>query len=188
MGLTKLTSIAGEAEVLGQVRRIQWSDMGGHLSIEGLTLAEAYDVLNRLALGALPSVKLPRAAQEQTAQPVERTAPPPVPPKDTMVPLATKEQVKEAVAKPEEKKEVAPPKVNGAAKTATVDPSKLSGFTSLGEVVVFLYEQGATSVDALAAQCAALKSDVPLLGRIQNLDERVRRAYEVKGLGQQEPA
>lgn len=198
MGITKLTRLAGEAEVIGKLVLVDWCE-GGGLHIGGLTLEEAERVLNLLASKALHAVRLPEA--QPNAKPAQPDKFPSHEPVEKMVPLATKEQVKEAVAKPEPRVnagvrdqdealkaahalhegKTAPAKTNGK-----VDPAPLHSMTSLGEIVVHLYEKGMTSPDALVAECAALKEQVPLLGRITNLEERVRRAYEVKGLGQQQ--
>lgn len=219
MGITKLTAMAGDAEIMGEVRSVLWNDKEG-LLVKGLTLEEAMRALGLLSAGVLAAVKLPPApwspSQQKQPEAVARTAPPPVAcggcgpevnekpaqpdkfPSHTPVeekrpdqipgiasPLpegmtlspAPSEEAKPVELKPEPKKKEAKP---------TTDANKLAKFTSLGEVVVFLYEQGITAVDGLVEECSALKSTVPLLGRIQNLDERVRRAYEVKGLGVQQ--
>ena len=215
MAITKLKGLRGEAEVLGELRAVAWDSQNG-LVLYGLTLEEAERALNLLSSGKVVGVKLPEAqprnesANVKPAQPDKFPSHAPVEEK-TMVPLATKEQVKEAVAKPEPaslvnagvldqdealkaahalyEAKTAPAKSNGNGKLAetvkvTVNAEPLHAMTSLGEVVVYLYEKGVTTPDALVAECAVLKGQVPLLGRITNLEERVRRAYEVKGLGQ----
>lgn len=198
MAITRLTGLMGQAEVLGEWREVLWSEEGG-LVLKGMTLEDAQRALDLLASGTVIGVKLP----VQRARPRDEgaSAKPAQPDKfpshlptvadlpSAMVPLASKEQVKEAVAKPAEKcsepqcechDAPAPAKANGK-----VDATPLQGMTSLGEIVVHLYEKGTTTPDVLVAECVALKEQVPLLGRITNLEERVRRAYEVKGLGRQ---
>lgn len=81
---------------------------------------------------------------------------------------------------------VAPPApAQASGEPSSFDTGVLAKMTSLGEVVVYLYEKGHTTPEAVVAACNSVKDKVPLVGRVANLDERVRRSFEVKGLGAQ---
>lgn len=65
MGITKLLVVEGEAEVLGALRVVSWSEAeGGH--IDGLTLDEFYKVLELVKTGAVHAVA-PRVEKPTTA-------------------------------------------------------------------------------------------------------------------------
>jgi hypothetical protein len=57
--------------------------------------------------------------------------------------------------------------------------SDLKAVRRLRDVLAILETVGAKGPDQLVEGCKAIKEDVPLLSRISNLDERVRRTYEV---------
>jgi hypothetical protein len=95
--IIKLTGFEAEAEVLGHSRRVQFSE--SHLTISGLALAEAHDVLKVLATGKLqrvegdplafgvddapPPGQAAASSSSQVSQPKPAPAPRPEPKKDT---------------------------------------------------------------------------------------------------------
>lgn len=189
MPITKLTEFSGQAEVLGRLVHVEWSEDRA-LVIDSLDLAEAERALNLLSLGKVAGVKLPEAQpQPKTLEHVKEVA------REMNETLAAiPPPAKPATAASDGKKDEppAPAKSNGKLdeKVAVkVDAGPLHNMTSLGEVVVYLYEKGITTPEALVAECTAMKDAVPILSRIPvpNIDERVRRAFEIKGLGQSQP-
>lgn len=56
--------------------------------------------------------------------------------------------------------------------------------SKMRDLLVYLHEHGHESEDAIAVECARLQEHIPFLQRISNLDDRVRRAYTVLGLGE----
>jgi hypothetical protein len=189
MAITRLNLFGGEAEVMGKAVRV-----GVGLTIYGLTLEEAERALNLLSTGAVAGVRLPerQPGNAKPAQPekfpshrgTEAARDPYAPPPVACGGCTPVPQVEEE-GKEQQDDTAEKPKPKAVALVADPKAAKaLHDMTSLGEVVVYLYEKGTVEVDALVAQCAALKEEVPLLSRIANLDERVRRAYEIKGLGQ----
>jgi hypothetical protein len=65
-----------------------------------------------------------------------------------------------------------------AAPTKLKITAKMKSATKLREVVSELMEQGVAKKDLVAA-CVALKSKLPLLGRVENLDSRVPQAHDM---------
>ena len=59
-------------------------------------------------------------------------------------------------------------------------PPELVGAKQLRHIVSYFYDNGiATTVDAIVERCAEHQADVPVLARIKNLEDRVRRACSV---------
>lgn len=63
-------------------------------------------------------------------------------------------------------------------------PAALASAEKLRDVVAYLADHGCSNADELVAACMRYKDRVPALQRVgSNLDERVRRAAEVFGVG-----
>lgn len=58
-------------------------------------------------------------------------------------------------------------------------PPELASAKRLKDVLVYFEGQGVKGADALVEACEMVKSNVPVLSRIANLSERVRRTYEI---------
>ena len=183
MSITKLKGLIADAEILGTLREVLWAQASGELVIKSMTLEEAERAINLLSTGALAAVRplecepkqdgkwaAPVQMPQAVAPPVEKLAEvsPPFEPNKVAA-------VKPALA-------AVPSSPNGNGSVLATDLSVLTGMTSLGEVVVYLYERGYTTPDALVAECQKIKEDVPLLKRVANLSERIARAFEIKGL------
>lgn len=67
--------------------------------------------------------------------------------------------------------------------TVGYDLEILKTASTLRAVLEHLFEHGATDADALVETCVSLKDQVPVLGRVANLPERIKRALAVMGHG-----
>lgn len=61
-------------------------------------------------------------------------------------------------------------------------PDTVKGTSSMRDLLTYLSEHGVGSVDAMVDACKALKDVVPILGKVPDVEQRVRRAVEVLGL------
>ena len=61
-------------------------------------------------------------------------------------------------------------------------PDNIKNTNSMRDLLTYLSEHGVDSADAMVATCQVLKKDVPILSKVPNVDERVRRALEVLAL------
>ena len=67
-----------------------------------------------------------------------------------------------------------------------IDPKilkKLKEAKKLKDVLQVLVDEGITEADDLKREAHRLKSIVPVLGRIENIDERVERTIEIMDMG-----
>ena len=124
-----------------------------------------------------------------TAPPVAETAPAaPPPPPPTAPPVA-----EAAPAAPPPKPKAAKTKTNGDRRdelfcsgrvgaSAIKLPDEVINTSSMRELLSYLADNGVTTVDQMVEECLALKTTVPILGKIPDVDSRVRRASEVLGL------
>ncbi len=85
--------------------------------------------------------------------------------------------------KPAEKKATTKAKPEPAAEgNAPELPDNIKNTNSMRDLLTYLSEHGVDSVDAMVAACVVLKKDVPILSKVPNVEERVRRALDVLAL------
>jgi hypothetical protein len=82
-----------------------------------------------------------------------------------------------------EAEEVVAPKVEAKPETNVVKlekrlPAELIGTSKVKDVVVYVVGQGAKTKEEVVAACSALRSKIPCLAKVTNLDERVGRILE----------
>jgi hypothetical protein len=171
--ITALRSYAADAEVLGTVRQVAFSE-DGDLVIAGLTLKEAGDILDALAAGGVYAVRSTAGAK------VPGGAPPSTRPGEDVgdgnpvpggVPVREAPQASLQASKGAEGQ---PPK-----KGLTI-PEELAGTKRIKDIVVWLLENGIEKdQDILVAECKKLGSKIPFITHVTNLEERVERALSV---------
>lgn len=118
----------------------------------------------------LAVVPAPQAPPPQEVAPVEKAVPVPAAP---VTPAAPKPAGDEPAASAAAGQAALP-----LPDTATDDVKALRDAKNLRNILVYFETRGVKGVDALVAACAAVQHEVPLLHRITNLEERVRRTYE----------
>lgn len=204
MGLTKLFEFRAEAEILGNIHNVSFSHTV--LSIEGLDMMLAQEILNALATRTLKSVRFPGtptgvgveapSAQEAREDP-ERTPVAAKPLKDGALdeneaarvaaepgPVERERKKAKAEEPPKEAKagkKAKPESVGTVAGVVTVRgkemPAKLVMSTRLVEVIGWLAEEaGVDTEEDLVAECETLKGQVPMLDKISDVRERVLSA------------
>lgn len=140
------------------------------LGLLGSTPAQVTNTNN----SAPPATPSPAAAPEPEAKPkAAAKGKPPAPPKED-APAAP--AVTETKPAPAEK--AAPVDVGGQPGL----PDHIRGTNSMRDLLTYLVEHGADSADAVVASCVALKKEVPILTKVPNVEDRVRRALEVLDL------
>ena len=60
--------------------------------------------------------------------------------------------------------------------------AELSKASKLREVLTKLVELGYSDLDKIISVCMKVQADVPVLAKVQNLEDRIRRSAEVLGL------
>jgi len=202
MAILKLYGWDGEAEVLGASRRVEFNEEG--LTIKGLTLPEANQVIAALATGAVQAATpmgqeisfVFKAGEEPAAKP------PPTPAPGAGDTTGKRRSKKKTDAKkdpePEKAKEEPAPEPKPAAadpeedaKEDGADAGKAAEGTLLAElqackrfthILQIFKDQGHADVEALVAQCKLYQEDVPLIKRAgDDLKARVERGLEVMG-------
>jgi hypothetical protein len=220
MGIIKLESFKGTAEVLGHVRSVEF--IGGMLEIRDLDLADAYAILKALSVGKLITAELPtdpdedrwtttdkgREALAEAKVPVSASVatllhladqPEKVPDPSLNSPSVsdekpptrlTKAEVQEAACNmplppadlpPSEPHVVSAPSATPDGRVRDLDVLKQA--SKLKEVLLGLAEQGVKRVDMVGV-CLAIKSQVPVLDRVNSADfvGRIERCAETYGI------
>ncbi len=133
------------------------------------------------AAKASPGVAAAPAAEPSTTPPIAPATAPSSAAVEQDAPAATSA----AVAKPPAEKPKAATPTNGAPvpMAAGEVPPEMANARKLKDVLSVLITRGITDKDALKAECARIKNDVPVLSRITNLDERIDRTLEVIDMG-----
>ncbi len=132
------------------------------------------------ANGAAKPDKPTTAKPKAETKPAEtKAAADPVPENTTPEP-AKEEPAKEAAPKPAPKK--AAKEEPAPAGNAPELPDNIKNTNSMRDLLTYLAEHGVDSADAMVATCTVLKKDVPILSKVPNVDERVRRALDVLAL------
>lgn len=171
MSLTRLISYVAEVELLGEIRVVEIDSMRGTLTIRGITMEQAHVVLEKLSEGRLRSVVPPAEVPEPVEQAPAKVLAmvPPEPPAEA-APVAP--EVPQAVAVSAEVQEAAP--------SADGLPAEVVNATRVGDVVKWVTTNwpGATD-EAVVEKVQELAARVPLLARVTNLAERVRRQLAV---------
>lgn len=117
---------------------------------------------------AKKAAEAPKPAEEPKVEAPKVEEPKPEPAKAAKAPKADKPAAEK-------------PPTNGVAPLELPDAVKATG--SMKELLHWLVEEGkVATADDLVAQCIALKDQVPILGKVPDVDQRVRRAVEVLGL------
>lgn len=198
--LVTMTQFSGTAEVLGAAKEVTYGE--GALTIRGLAPQDLRAVLTRLRGTAGVQApkptppKAPAAPPAPTPAPKQETqaAPPAAKPEPAAAPPKTNGHAngngsngagdpwgltppEPAPAAPEPEAPRAAPPADGAV------PSELLSARKLRDVLAYFIEQGTTDEDGLVSECERMKGQVPVLGRIANLNERVKRTLEVMDRG-----
>jgi hypothetical protein len=177
--ITRLVGFRVNAELMGEIHSVSYDgdSAGGTLSISGLDLSGAYSVLEKLATGSTVSMRLPTEPQRvsppdasASPAPAVPAAPPPQPaPEEAPEPAAAKATLPTSAPPHDVVGKVAS---NGDGKL----PESVRQANKLKDVVVWLMDRGISGAEAIAAECEKMRPEVPMLGRITNLPERVARA------------
>lgn len=260
MSILQLRDYVADAELRGQVRRVEYRGDARTLVIHGVTISEAGALLEALAIGTLLGVEQnPTARAQQVSSPVkpvplvlaqpissqsvilsalaEKAAANPLeeldrfegadfdPPAKPDVPCAlptdavtfdvlpTVPLIASAVRNPRGQACTRPLPTDSAddpkdpydgemevsgepsgsvvaaapvAKAASVGSSndvptvgpELLGAKRLGDVISYFMDHGITDTEALVEKCAAVANEVPVLRRMANLPDRVRRTCQ----------
>lgn len=207
MAVFNLNGFTAEAEVLGKLRNVMFEGGGtaakGTLSIYGLDLAEAKHVLDCVGIGLAATgldgevvQHATTSVRTRTDKPNEANAPrtetlPEVSSDTPAKTVAAGEKAKKAKAKKSKPKPAeAPVKAAPEDQTNVVDlkekrkeaggdlAERVAGAKKLIDVVTTLHEAGFQDPDALIAECERIKADVPVLKRIANIADRVKRVLE----------
>lgn len=207
MALFRLSGYTGEAEILGNLKTVQYTE--DSLIIGDLTLDEANTLLSIMSTGKLKGIapgNAERAAmREILSRPgVDDEAPAETPqgdaPEEDKPETATaqapeekpppkRRRTRKPKDKPEEKADTEPEekaesKSNGTSTSADSNGllADLKDQRKLRDVLGILVEKGFKSQQALLDKCVELKDDVPVLSRCANLDERVPRIASSIGI------
>lgn len=203
MGITKLKAIRAEAEVLGQLREVGWSqETGGY--VNGLSLDEFYELLDKCKLGTVASVRLhnptppeqrpvhypghnppiPAKPPEPKAEAKPEPSPTPAPKAEAPAPAPVpsfepvNELADEPKALPPEKdvfdEQIEARKQERAASEGELPPALAKAGRML-DVVNYFVEKGIKDEAAIVAECERIKDKVPFLARTGNLASRVQR-------------
>lgn len=206
--LTKFTKFEGTAEVLGKAREVAYD--GVALTIRGLSSDEATGLLDQLRASVVSPDALKTAPVAQAKKPgpapkaaakKEDKAPDKKPDSNGAAARADQASSPVASADPapggsiEEKASTAPAADDPSKedKAPDIKPANGSGVVAIADallkapklrdVLTYLLEYGnCKTVEDLLAACRGLKSQIPMLDRIPDLDDRVRRAAVAFGV------
>lgn len=197
--ITRLIGYDAEAEVLGQVRKIQVAEES--ITIFGVDVAEAGRILDRLSAGGIEAVKLAtgevdpedapcgcadqgecgqcpgpgRLAVKSVPAPVAQALPGfAVAAETAPAAVAPREQTQEAIPT------VAAPAV-AVAPATDAPPPELSAAKRMREVVDYLVGTGLKTPEEVTAACEKYRDASPVIQRVANLAERVTRLMAVEG-------
>lgn len=207
----KITEFTAEVTLLGKTRTIRVSDnsVGDEKPTFGVTIepmdADETRQMIGILTGSAESPVVGKVTPEAKPEPEKPTAPKggPAKKKET-TPVANKpepekvEAKEEPAADPEPEPEKPKPepkktesKKNGAAEkpastgaaALSVDlPDAIKNTSSMRDLLTYLADNGCKDIETMVATCISLKATVPILGKVPDVDTRVRRATEVLGL------
>lgn len=170
MGLTKINGFTGEAEVQGALRGVQYQ--GSALTIHGLTLDEAYGLLDALAAKSIAAVRV----RGKEKEPAPESAPTAGGPARVARDGASEGDAKAAqVLPPAAEKEPAPPEKPEALLVAGVVPEAIAKSGRFIEVMDWVIKSKGlkrTQVDEIVAECEKLK-DLPIIRRVRDIRDKV---------------
>jgi hypothetical protein len=148
-------------------------DQLGAIANPTATTTTTADAKPATATKAAPAKQAAKAKDPEPAkeEPKAEAAPEPKPAKEE-----PKAVTKAAKAKPEEPTDAGPEL-----------PDNIKNTNSMRDLLTYLADHGVDSADAMVATCTVLKKDVPILSKVPNVDERVRRALDVLNLFAPEP-
>lgn len=173
MALTRLISYVAEVELLGEIRVVEIDSMRGTLTIRGITMEQAHAVLEKLSEGRLKSVVPPAEVQAQP-EPEPARVLAMVPP---VAPVAPTNREQDAPLPP-----AGATGATGAPPAETADglPSEVVNATRVGDVVRWVAANFPGAADeVIVGKVQEVAPRVPLLSRVTNLAERVRRQLAV---------
>jgi hypothetical protein len=170
MGVTKLQAFAGQAEILGEIQGFNFDGHNEVLVVHGVaTVDRAMALLDRLSLGTLATVvpkealRAPRPPAPEPAAGATASSAVPQQYADPAVP-AEPAQVQEAVV---EGVVVSP---------AEGFPDEVIQATRMRPVVEYFHNsRGLRTVEEITAACEAAREQIPILGKVQNMQDRVER-------------
>lgn len=197
MALFDVKAFEADAEVLGKVRTVHY-DNQGNLRIMGLSVGEAKQCLSLLSAGLTVETldgpqrhgyeAPPQSGPPQVDQPAE---PAPEAKPQAAVPAKPKGKGR-GKAKPKPKEEAKPAAGNGAgdpagnvvdlddARQATGEDlvEQVAKKTKLKDVILVLRDAGFDEINKLVAECLRIQEQVPVLKKITNMEDRVKRVWE----------
>lgn len=209
MSILRLRNYTADVEVLGTVCRVEYNGDANVLSIHGVEIGFAGRILEKLATGTVRAVqqdrRIPPVAEETPTDPASDLDGPAGDERVSITPEGKAALAAERVVEPEAENPKLHPEVEQLPEKTARDgsiavdtpepgtpaaafaeeeaesrvPSELLNARRLRDVLVFFMDRGVVGADAVAAECAKYRDAVPLLKRVSNLSERVRRTYEI---------
>jgi len=182
MAITKLISYQAEAEILGRIRTVAFDGEEGSFTIRGLDLSAAHEILRHLANGALAAIDpAMKEAVKGGKSPVE---PPIESPNASPQRIAgdrdAAEQEYEGTTRgreqlsPQAEEPAGEPASTPAPASADGVPVAVTNAARLGVIVDWVMScPGVVTEADILAKLRELKPRVPLLQRVQKLEERV---------------
>lgn len=183
MGLTKVTGFTGEAELQGGLYPVSFEH--DWLRIGGLTLAQAYDILDALAAKTIVSVRVQgkdanrQITEPATPEPKEPTkqkedASPPKRSSKDQVPKEEKKAGRLPTPEPEESKPETPAPAPPAEKNGAI-PEKVATSARFIDVLDWVMKSNgfkSEQVDEIVAAFEPLK-ELPVVKRVRDLRDKV---------------
>lgn len=182
-----MISITIQASSPGELRSILLGLLGDvSVNVNAAKLQVAGDDPDKTV--AKVAEKPKAAAKATTAKPEAKPEPEPSKPTEgekqaetpATVEAKPEPEPEKPKAKPTTKK--AEPKSEEPAGDAPELPDNIKNTNSMRDLLTYLSEHGVDSVDAMVAACTVLKKDVPILSKVPNVEDRVRRALDVLAL------
>lgn len=199
----KLNMFDATTPIFGKDRHVAYNPlthdgikMPHALMLFDLTLEEALKVLEVLRLGtttpitdALKTLEAPTPTPAAEAAPAaKKKAAPKAAPAAKVAPAApaAPEPVEAEVEVPSEEDPFAADTAPVGEASTHAEPGEIPEAVlktdKLRDVLLWAYDSGATSTEAIIQKCKELTPKIPLLGRVSNLEDRVKRAVTVLGL------
>lgn len=167
--MTKVTEFGGEAEVMGGLRLVRYD--APVLSISGLSLEDAYAVLEKLSLKSIQAVRV--GAEPVLAQPAPS-------PRAVVEAMAAKPVLPAAQPEVREEAKAGPPPASPSTETPTVVatgdvPEKVAKTGRFIEVLDWVLKAKGlkpSQVDEIVSEFEKLKT-LPVVARVRDLRDKV---------------
>lgn len=194
--MIKLSEFRGQVEMAGKAVEVLFTE--NILTITGITCEEALGFIGMPSVQAVPAPAEVKTAPKTAAKKANGAAEKAPEPEPTQAPKAVATQVTKPVVETAKPDPLPIPKVVVTKAPEALmpgeegdDPWGLGGDGAVPEelvtakrmkdVLVFLQERGHHTEDSLATACEKLKERVPVLSRVENIPDRVKRTLEVMG-------